>query len=58
MRAEDGSYAAEGDEDAYDSWAFLMECTEPTDLGETYETVEAFEQAMASAAASTEATPS
>ncbi len=54
MRAEDGSYAAVGDEDSYDSWAFLLECTEPQDLGEVYETVEAFDAAMAAARAADE----
>ncbi len=50
MRAEDGSYAAAGDEEAYDSWSFLMECTDPGDIGDTFDTVEAFDQAMAAAA--------
>lgn len=55
LRAEDGSYAAQGDADSCESWSLLIECANPAEIGPAYPTVTEFEAAMLDAAAAAEA---
>lgn len=51
LRIDDGSYAAQGDDDVADRWTYLIESADPADIGATYATLAEFEAAMAEAGA-------